>query len=377
MEEHYLCGEIREILEKIVPADKKAYRLSEERWSHIAKPLGSLGMLETIVSGMAAAQSTGRPAEEVLRGVSGGSLPDISRRTLVIFCADNGVIKEGVTQTGAEVTAAVTGNITRGRSCSSLMAERAGVQVIPVDVGIRCEVTDEGKVHPLAYRKIRRGTDSFAEGPAMSREEFLQAFLIGAAFAEAEKKAGCGLLIGGEMGIGNSSTSAAVLSCLLDISPREAAGRGAGLSDEGLEKKVRVIEKGIVVNRPDPDNPADVLQKLGGFDLAAMTGFYLSAAALRIPVLLDGILSLAAAVCAVKMKPEAGDYLFATHETTEPAGRKALNFLGKNALLQGGLHLGEGTGALTMVPMLDMALNVYRKMDTFRQMNIEEYRRLC
>ncbi len=361
---------------RILPASSLARDLSEERWRHIAKPLGSLGFLEHTISGMTAAQCAGRPEKEIREKAAEGIFPDISCRTLVIFCADNGVVRQGVAQTGAEVTAAVAGNMTRGKSCSSLMAEYAGARVIPVDVGMTFDVVSPGAVNPLVQKSVRRGTADFTEGPAMSREEFRQAFSAGVSLAFDEADRGAGLLIGGEMGIGNTTTSAAVLSCLLSIPPEEAAGKGAGLTDEGFRRKILAIRKGLEINSPDPENPEDVIRKVGGLDIAALTGFYLGAASRGIPVILDGVISMAAAVSAARMVPASREYFFPSHMNTEPAVSRALNYLEMEAPLRGGLRLGEGTGALFLLPMLDMALRVYRKMDTFRDMKIEEYKKL-
>ena len=361
---------------RIFPASSLARSLSEERWRHIAKPLQSLGFLEPMISGMAAAQCAGRSDKEIREKAAGGILPDISRRTLVVFCADNGVVRQGVAQAGAEVTAAVTGNMTRGKSCSSLMADYAGARVIPVNVGMTLDAVSPGTVNPLVQKSVRPGTADFTEGPAMSREEFRQAFSAGVSLAVREADRGAGLLIGGEMGIGNTTTSAAVLSCLLSIPPEEAAGRGAGLSDEGLRKKILAIRKGLEKNAPDPEDPEDVIRKVGGLDIAALTGFYLGAASRGIPVILDGVISLAAAVSAARMVPASREYFFPSHMNTEPAVSRALDYLQMEAPLRGGLRLGEGTGALFLIPMLDMALRVYREMDTFRDMKIEEYKKL-
>ena len=207
----------------------------------------------------------------------------------------------------------------------------------------------------------------------MTRAQAERAILTGAELALEQKAAGVGLLATGEMGIGNTTTSAAVACALLGGSPAEMTGRGAGLSDAGLERKLRAVETALAHNRPDPADPIDVLAKVGGFDIAGMCGIFLGGAAGRVPVLMDGFISTAAALCALRLCPGAGKAMLASHVSAEPAGRRLLDALGKRPLITAGMRLGEGTGAVAAIPLLDMALALYSEGTTFDSTGIEAY----
>ena len=351
-------SELVEMLSGICPAGTDAGLAAERRWDEIAKPLGGLGLLERAVVRMAA--MTGTPDV------------DISRRAVVVMCADNGVVAEGVSQTGQEVTAVVTENLSAGRSSVCRMAEVAGADVVPVDIGVARPV-EGGRI---LQRNIRRGTGNIAKGPAMSREEAVRAVRTGAAIARELKEAGYTLLATGEMGIGNTTTSAAVAAVLLGLEPEITVGRGAGLSAAGLARKRLAVRRAIACNRPDPSDPVDVLAKVGGLDLAGLAGVFLGGALCRLPVLVDGVISAVAALAAVRMCPAAGDYLLASHASAEPAGDLVLRELGLSPLIRAGMRLGEGTGAVAAIPLLDMALAVYREMPTFEETHIEAYQPL-
>ena len=351
-----------QLMKQIVPADKTIREQAEKHWGRVAKPLGSLGVLEEDIVRAAAAQ--------------GEKVPDFSKRALLIFCADNGVVEEGVSQTGQEVTAAVVSNMTRGRSCSCLMAERAGTDVFPIDMGIACEVEHQGELHPLTERKIRRGTSNFTKEVAMTRQEVLTAVLTGIDVVRVLKEQGYRLFAVGEMGIGNTTTSSAVASVLLQKDPELVTGFGAGLDSAGLKRKIEAIRRGIRLHHPDPMDGTDVLQKVGGFDLAAMAGAFLGGAIYHVPVVIDGVIAAAAAAAAGRIAEAATDYMLAAHVSAEPASIWLLDLIGVTPAIQAGLRLGEGTGALALFPLLDMALSIYRDMDTFAEMEIEEYKPL-
>ena len=359
-------GQLSALLEeqcgRLVPADKEAERAAAFRFSKIAKPLGSLGVLE----------------EDIIKiaGMTGSSAVKLDKKALIIFCADNGVVEEGVTQTGQEVTAAVTSNFTKGESCACLMAEKAGADVYPVDIGVACELGETGTVHPLIDRKIRKGTDNFIKTTAMTRREAVLAVLAGIELAGELKNKGYQIIATGEMGIGNTTTSSAVTSVLLGLDPAAVTGKGAGLSDSGLQQKIRTIKRGIELHKPDPSDGLDVLSKVGGFDLAGLAGVFLGGAIFRIPVVIDGFISAAAAAAAVAINETAGGYMLAAHVSAEPAGRKMLDFLGKKPAIEAGMCLGEGTGAVALFPLLDMTLAVYERMSTFKDIEIDEYKPL-
>lgn len=357
-----LAALLKERCQIIVPPDKRAEEQAAFRWSKVAKPLGSLGVLEEDITRIA--------------GMTGSASVMLNKKALVIFCADNGVVEEGVTQTGQEVTAAVTANFTRGESCACLMAGRAGADVFPVDIGVACELGKTGTVHPLVHRKIRRGTLNFTKQFAMTRKEALRAVLTGIDLVGQLKDRGYRIIATGEMGIGNTTTSSAVAAVLMGEDAEAVTGRGAGLSDSGLEQKVRAIQRGIELHRPQSSDGLDVLHKVGGLDLAGLAGVFLGGAIYHIPVIIDGFISAAAAAAAVAIHQTAGDYMLAAHVSAEPAGRRILQFLGKTPAIDAGLCLGEGTGAVALLPLLDMTLAVYDKMSTFADMDIDEYKPL-
>lgn len=345
---------LQDILSAIVPADRRAMEDAQKKWDAVGKPLGSLGELETMVVRMA--------------GMFGSKDFSITKKAVAIFCSDNGVVAEGVTQTGQEVTSVVAGNMARRRSSVCKMAQVAGAEVYPVDVGMAFPVDHPG----IAQRSIRQGTRNFAEEPAMTREETEQAILVGVETVRTLRDRGVTLIATGEMGIGNTTTSAAVLSVLLNRTPAEMTGRGAGLSNEGLERKIGAIEKALAKHRPNAEDPVDVLSKVGGFDLAALCGAFLGGALYRVPILIDGLISAAAALAAATLCPDARDYMLASHLSGEPAGWPVLNALGVKPILQAGMRLGEGTGAVAVMPILDMAMTVYNG-DTFDDIQIDAY----
>ena len=374
-------GLLRSALRGIRPADEEAAARCRARWNCIAKPLYGLGVLEDLVVRIAAAQGT----DQV----------DISRKGLVVFCADNGVVDEGVSQTGQEVTAIVAENFIDGKSCTAIMCKRAGADLYPVDVGIAVDTPRVEK------RKCRRGTANMTKGPAMTREEAVFAIEVGVSKAQELEEAGYRILAAGEMGIGNTTTSAAVTAVLLGMDPAEVTGRGAGLSDEGLRKKTDAIRRAIDINRPDPEDPLGVLSKVGGFDIAALTGLFLGGASLRVPVVIDGVISAVAALIAARLEPSCRDYMLPSHISGEPAAMAVMTALGLiqeeqeteqgklfrekefgkkgpgpavSPILHAGMHLGEGTGAVALFPLLDMAVDIYYKMDTFEGIAVEQYR---
>lgn len=346
---------IYEMIQKITPPDEAARAAAKTRWDSLAKPLGSLGLLEDAITKIAA-----------LRGNADAHLSD---RRLLVFCADNGVVAQGVTQCGSEVTAKVAQALAEGHSSVSPICRTANCFVTPVDVGMLNFPGHSG----VLDRRIRNGTADISLGPAMRRGECLAAMDAGAALARQCAEAGADVLLTGEMGIGNTTTAAAVVSVLLGPDPDTVTGRGAGLSDEGLSRKRAVIKQAIAVNRPDPDDPVDVLTKVGGLDLAAMCGAYLGAAASRVPAVIDGFISAAAALCALRMCPEAGKAMLASHVSAEPAGQILMDALGLAAPVHARLRLGEGSGAVMLLPMLDMALALYHSGQSFERLGVEAY----
>lgn len=346
---------LREALKQIVPADAESMEKAKQRWKTVGKPLFSLGKLEDAVIRIA--------------GIKGKPVYSLDRKGLVIMCADNGVVAEGVTQTGQEVTAIVAENFTKKETSVCLMAEVAGVDLYPVDIGM---VTDVPSVTREEY-KVAYGTKDMMKGPAMTREQAAQAVLNGIRIVRELADKGYDILATGEMGIGNTTTSSAVVSVLLEKDVEAVTGRGAGLSSEGLRRKVQVIRESIRLNEPDRRSALDVLAKVGGLDIAGLAGVFLGGALCHIPVMIDGFISSAAALCAVKMAPECQDYMLASHRSGETAGGMVLDALGLSEFIDCNMSLGEGSGAVAAMPLLDMGLSVYLKMSTFDEIKVEQY----
>ena len=335
----------------------QAAQAARRRWYSVAKPLDSLGILEDMVVKLA--------------GIQGTERVDIARRCCLTFCADNGVVAEGVTQVDSSVTTAVARSIARGTGNICQMAKVARCDVFAVDVGM-LEAADDPRV---IDRRVASGTKNIACGPAMTREECLQAIVAGEEMVREMAQRGYTLIATGEMGIGNTTTASAVACALTGAEVMRMTGRGAGLSDEGLQRKRAAVERALQVNRPDPNDALDVLMKVGGFDICAMAGAFLGGAKYGVAVLVDGFISSVAALCARRMLPEAGDFMLASHVSREPAGALMLEALDLQPVIFAGMALGEGTGAVAVMPLLDMALAVYQGT-TFDDIAVEAYQTL-
>lgn len=354
MEELEILEEkLRRAVEAVRPGDRERAESARRHWDAVAKPLHGLGLLE----------------DAVVRLAGVAPLKRDMRKCVVPFCADNGVVAEGVTQTDSSVTAVVAGNMLTGAASVCCMGRVAGAEVLSVDAGMLTEIPGMRSI------KAARGTGNLARTPAMTRQQCLHVLLAGLELA-GELAASCDLLAAGEMGIGNTTSSAAVAAVLLGRPAREMAGRGAGLSREGLERKIEVIDRAIALHRPDPADPVDVIAKVGGYDIAAMTGFYLGCALHRVPAVMDGFISIVAALAAVRLCPDVRDVLLASHLSAEPGAGYVMEALGLQPLLQLGMALGEGTGAVSAMPLIDMALRVYFDMPSFDSTGIEAYKPL-
>ena len=345
---------LQEAVAAIRPACRERISQAKAHWNAIAKPLHGLGVLEDVLARMAGAAPLRRTY----------------KKAVVSFCADNGVVAQGVTQTGSGVTAIVAGNMMTGKASVCCMSAVTGAEVLPVDAGMLAEVPGMRSI------KVARGTKDFSQEPAMTRQECLTVLLAGLDLAAELADEGYTLLAAGEMGIGNTTSSSAVAAALLGRPAAEMAGKGAGLTNEGLERKIAVIDRAITLHRPDPANPVDVLSKVGGFDMAAKTGFYLGCALRRVPAVMDGFISTVAGLCAVRICPAAADALTASHLSAEPGAGYVMDALGLTPLLRLGMALGEGTGAVSAMPLLDMALRVYFDMPSFDGIGIDAYQPL-
>ena len=345
--------ELAQYIDSINAFDLSAQEMAKIRWDKIAKPLNSLGKLEKAVSQMA--------------GIFGKDDFDIDKKALVVMCADNGVVEEGVTQTGQEVTAIVAENFLDEASCAAIMCKQTKTTIRPIDIGMAVDTPRVEK------KKIAYGTKNFAKEPAMTRQQAADAIKTGINIVKEMKEQGYKILATGEMGIGNTTTSSAVCAVMLEKDVEEVTGRGAGLSTEGLNKKISVIKNAIEKYKPDKNDIVDVISKVGGFDIAGLTGLFLGGAIYHIPIVIDGFISAVSALLAVSACPKVSDYILASHVSKEPAGHMVLDVLQKSAFLTCDMCLGEGTGAVALFPLLDMAMAIYKGMGTFEENDIEIY----
>ena len=343
---------------KAKPLSEAARREAIRRWDAVAKPLRSMGRFEDMTAQIAAIQGT---ADISLRP-----------RCALIFCGDHGVVRQGVTQTDSSVTARVAASIAEGSSNISLMAAAADTDVLAVDMGMQEPLSMPG----LLSCRLGPGTDDLSAGPAMRRTQAEQGLRIGRNLAGKMKDQGYRILAVGEMGIGNTTAAAAMASVLLQLPSDELTGRGAGLSDAALEKKKAAVRQAIRVNQPDPSDPVGVLAALGGFEIAGMAGAFLGAAEHGIPAVIDGAISAAAALTAVRICPEAREFMLPSHLGRVTVARRVMEALDMQPVLHGGMALGEGTGAVMLFPLLDMAAALYRGAHTFESLKMDAYQPL-
>lgn len=342
---------IEALVRAVQPLDQKAMLAAEAHQARLAKPPGSLGRLEEL--------------SVQLAGITGKVHNELLRKQLLVFAADNGVVAEGVSSAPQSVTMQQTINLTRGKTGAAVLAKRFGCGLTVCDVGVNANLCESAVLN----RKIAYGTQNICAGPAMTREQALQAILTGAAVAEDVDANAVGI---GEMGIGNTTTSSAVLCALSGESVEAVTGRGGGLTDAAFGRKKQVIEQALAVNRPDADDPIDVLCKVGGFDLCAMTGVFLGAAHARLPVVVDGFISIVAALCAARLCENARGFFFGSHVSYERGYKVAEQLLGLQPCLQLGMRLGEGSGCPLAFRVIEAACAVISTMATFPEAAIDD-----
>ena len=323
------------------------------KWDHVAKPLHSLGLLEDMIVKIAGIQETADVR--------------INRRCALVFCADHGVVAEGISQSGSEVTALVAQSIAEGTANINLMASSVHADVYAVDMGM---------LHPVPGtidRRIAAGTANMAKQSALTYEQAKSALQAGMDLVGEMKVQGYQIILTGEMGIGNTTASTAMSCALLGFTPEELTGRGAGLSDAGLIRKRHAIERALSVNQPDANDPVDVLAKVGGLEIAGMAGAFLGGVKYRMPIVIDGVISAVAALVAARICPEAKDFMLPSHMSREPAAMRIMDELNLKPIIHADMALGEGTGAVALLPLLDMALRVYHGPHTFDDLGMEAY----
>lgn len=343
--------ELDALVRAVAPLDRGAMTAADEYQARLAKPPGSLGRLEEISIQLA--------------GITGRVHNALNKKQLLVFAADNGVVAEGVSSAPQSVTKQQTINLMRGKTGAAVLAKHFGCGLTVCDVGVNADIYES----TVLNRKIAYGTQNICTGPAMTREQTLQAILTGAEIARAVDADVIGV---GEMGIGNTTTSSAVLAVLLGADVEAVTGRGGGITEESFRKKKAVIRTAIEVNRPDRDDVVGVLSKVGGFDLAAMCGAFLGAAAARRPAVIDGLISAAAALCAVRLCPNVRGYLVPSHASFEIGYRLAMEAMDLRPLFDLGMRLGEGSGCPLAFQVLDAACAVINDMATFDEAGIND-----
>lgn len=348
---------LKEILTGIREPDASAKEVCRRRWDSLAKPVDGLGQFEELIVRLAGIQHT----------------PDVrlTPRAAVVMCADHGVTCEQVTQTDSSVTVSVARAIAGGTSTINVLAEAVSADVFAVDLGMNLHDPIPG----ILDYPIGCGTANIAEGPAMSRKEACAAVLKGIETAERLSARGYRLLAAGEMGIGNTTAASAIIAALTGRESSEVTGRGAGLPDDRYRHKIEIVQRAVSVNRPDPEDPLDVLSKLGGYEIAGMTGLFLGGAITGTAVVIDGLISAVSALLARKLCPLSTEYMMASHAGREPASRLIMDLLAMKPVLDAGMSLGEATGAVLLFPLLDAALALYRNGEIFAQIDVEPYER--
>lgn len=343
---------LQEALKSIKPLNQEAMKECSKRWDSICKPLYAFGKFETEIQRMA--------------GIFGSNELNLDKKAVVVMCADHGILEEGVSQSTQDITVSMTEGFANMQCSVSVMADYAGVDIFPVDIGVASDVN-------VICHKIAYGTKNMAKEPAMTREQAIESIEVGIHMAEELKQKGYKVLCVGEMGVGNTTAASAMASVMLNLPIREVTGRGSGLTKEGLEKKIQVLERVMKFHTIDKDDPIDILTKVGGLEIGGMAGLYIGGAAVGIPVIADGMITCVSALLAARLDARVKDYMFPSHVSKEPAGQLLLDALGFEPFLTCGMHLGEGTGAVALMPLLDMVLDVYNRMSTFEDHQIMVY----
>ncbi len=346
---------LEQVLQKIKPLDEKAMAAARARQDTLTKPLRSLGRLEEISIRLA--------------GIRGEPIPKIYHKAIVTMAGDHGVVAEGVSAYPQAVTPQMVLNFLRGGAGINVLARHVGASIIVVDIGVASDIEPHTA---LLSRKIAYGTQNMARGPAMSRQQAIESIKVGLEIVEKEARKGLDIVGTGDMGIGNTTPSSAITAVITGEAVTRVTGRGTGLDDKQLAHKVEVIERTLKVNKPNPDDSLDVLSKVGGFEIGGICGVIIGAAAHRIPVVIDGFISGAAALIAVGLSPRVKDYLIASHCSVEIGHKAILKHLGLKPILDLELRLGEGTGAALGIFLVEAAAKILAEMATFGEAGVSE-----
>jgi nicotinate-nucleotide--dimethylbenzimidazole phosphoribosyltransferase len=352
---HLMSKKIQTVLDKIDPVSSEKLKQAKKHFDSLTKPLGSLGRLEEW--GIRCVAITRTPFKKV------------EKKCVYLFSGDHGVVEENVSAYPQEVTAQMVKNFLAGGAAINVLAKHVQTEVVVVDMGVN---HDFKNITGLVHKKIAMGTRNMRRGPSMTRSQAEQAIDVGLELVDAAKKQKIDIIGTGDMGIGNTTPSSAILSVLSGEPPSKTTGRGTGIDDKSWEHKVVVIEDAIRVNRPDPRDPVDVLAKVGGYEIGGIVGLILGAGANQIPIVIDGVISIAAAVIAFRLNKNVGDYLFTSHKPSEPGCEIGFRLLGHEPLLDLGMRLGEGTGAVIAMNLLDAGTKIYSEMATFDNAGVSQ-----
>ena len=346
---------LQNIITKIRGMDEAAMAAARARQDTLTKPPGSLGRLEELSIQLA--------------GITGQEIPSIKEKVIITMAGDHGVVAEGVSAFPQEVTPQMVLNFLHGGAAINVLARHVGARITIVDMGVATDV----QPHPsLVVKKIAYGTANMTKGPAMTREQAELAIMAGVEVVEAEIAKGLDIVGTGDMGIGNTTPSAAIAAALTGIEPAKLAGRGTGVDDEGLMRKIDAIERALAINNPNPEDGLDVLSKVGGFEIGGLAGVILGAAANRVPVMVDGFISTAAAMIAVSIAPAVRPYLISAHRSQEYGHGQMVEWLGLKPLVDLDFRLGEGTGAALGISFAEAACKILAEMATFAEAGVSD-----
>ena len=344
---------ILDIVKRIEPVNTAIVEKTQKRLDNLTKPLGSLGRLEEL-------------AKQIC-GITGKDSPVLKNKIIFTFAGDHGVTEEKISPFPKEVTAQMVYNFLNGGAGINVLARHVGAEVVVADLGVAGDL----KIHPeLIIKKVNYGTKNMAQGPAMSREEAKRAIEAGIDIFEANFKKGLDIAGTGDMGIGNTTSSSAITSCFTGVPVEEITGRGAGLDDLGLKNKIKVIKKALEINKPNPQDALDVLAKVGGFEIGGLAGIILAGAAHKVPVVIDGFISGAAALIAYHIEPKTKEYMLASHCSVEIGHKIILEHIGLRPLFNLDFRLGEGTGAALGISLADAAVKILTEMATFESAKV-------
>ncbi len=346
---------INNTIKNISGVDPVIINKTQARLDNLTKPLGSLGRLEELAKRIC--------------GITGKVNPSLVNKVIFTLAADHGVTDEGVSAYPKEVTAQMVYNFVAGGAGINVLAKHVGARVVVVDIGVSADLKPDPK---LRVEKINYGTKNMAKGPAMTRDEAIKAIHAGIDLFEEELRRGIDIVGTGEMGIGNTTAASAITASFTGSPVEKITGRGAGLDDPGLKNKIEVIKKSLLLNKPDPADPIDVLSKVGGFEIGGLAGIILAAASHKTPVVIDGFISGAAALVAFKIEPKVKDYMIAAHKSQEGGHKIILEHIGLRPLLDLDLRLGEGTGGALGIGLADAAVKILTQMATFKSANVSE-----